>query len=112
MNNKVRDQNQSDTPRNVLPAAQAGSVQEATRNPVIANLYRRVEQTLGIRAAADALEKLREYLEQQHGAGCFDSPHFYEQILSFPEDIFTAAQFLTINETYFFREAAYFDLLR
>ncbi|MDR2759660.1 MAG: chemotaxis protein CheR, partial [Spirochaetaceae bacterium] len=40
------------------------------------------------------------------------SPHFYEQILSFPEDIFTAAQFLTINETYFFREAAYFDLLR
>jgi chemotaxis protein methyltransferase CheR len=93
-------------------SAEAAAGGEALRNPVIANLYRRVEQTLGIRAADDALENLRDYLEQQYGPGCFDAPRFYEQILSFPEDIFTAARFLTINETYFFREAAAFDLLR
>ncbi|MDR0690397.1 MAG: chemotaxis protein CheR [Spirochaetaceae bacterium] len=81
-------------------------------DPVIKNLYRRVEQALGIRAAADTLEKLREYLEQRHGAGCFKTPGFYEQILRFPEDVFAAARFLTINETYFFRETVYFDLLR
>ncbi|MDR2102660.1 MAG: chemotaxis protein CheR [Treponema sp.] len=81
-------------------------------SPVIENLYRRVEQTLGIKAAGDALEKFREHLEQQYGRGCFESPNFYDRILSFPEDIFTAARFLTINETYFFREEGYFDLLR
>jgi chemotaxis methyl-accepting protein methylase len=81
-------------------------------SPVIQRLYRRVEQTLGIRAAADALEKLREYLEDQYGTSCFDSPGFYDQILAFPEEIFTAARLLTINETYFFREEAYFDLMR
>ncbi|MDR2402849.1 MAG: chemotaxis protein CheR [Spirochaetaceae bacterium] len=79
---------------------------------VIENLYRRVEQTLGIKAAEDALKKLREHLEQQYGRGCFESPNFYDRILSFPEDIFTAARFLTINETYFFREEGYFDLFR
>lgn len=87
-------------------------VQEEPADPVIRDLYRRVEQTLGIRAAVDGLEKLREYLEQQYGAGCFKTPGFYEQILRFPEDIFAAARFLTINETYFFRETGYFDLLR
>jgi chemotaxis protein methyltransferase CheR len=83
-----------------------------TSDPVIANLFRQVEQVLGIRAGGDALEKLREHLEAQYGAFCFDSPVFYEQIFSYPEDIFAAARFLTINETYFFRETVYFDLLR
>jgi chemotaxis protein methyltransferase CheR len=81
-------------------------------DPVIANLYRRVEQTLGIRAGGDALEKLRAHLEGQYGARCFESPCFYERILTFPEDVFAAARFLTISETYFFRETVYFDLLR
>lgn len=81
-------------------------------DPVIANLYRRVEQTLGIRAGGDALEKLRDYLKGQYGARCFESPFFYERILAFPEDVFAAARFLTINETYFFRETVYFDLLQ
>ncbi|MDR1949008.1 MAG: chemotaxis protein CheR [Spirochaetaceae bacterium] len=81
-------------------------------SPVIENLYRRVEQTMGIKAAGDALEKLREDLEQQYGKNCFETPDFYDRILSFPEDIFTAARLLTINETYFFREEAYFELLR
>ncbi|MFP3089979.1 chemotaxis protein CheR [Treponema sp. TIM-1] len=115
MNTKAQTQKQSDaSPKKALPTVppSADAAPELFRNPVIENLYRRVEQTLGIRAADDALEKLREYLEQQYGANCFDAPHFYEQILSFPEDIFTAARFLTINETYFFRESAYFDLLR
>jgi chemotaxis protein methyltransferase CheR len=76
------------------------------------NLYRRVEQTLGIRAAGEALEKLRNHLEQQYGPDCFAAPDFYERILSFPEDIFTAARLLTINETYFFREEAHFELFR
>jgi chemotaxis protein methyltransferase CheR len=85
---------------------------EPAVSPVIQNLYRRVEQTLGIRAAVDALEKLREYLEDQYGKNCFDSPGFYDEILSFPDEIFTAARLLTINETYFFREEAYFDLIQ
>ncbi|MDR2631938.1 MAG: chemotaxis protein CheR [Spirochaetaceae bacterium] len=110
MNNEVSAHQASDT------SSLSDSVREAPPalpgDPVIANLSRRVEQTLGIRAAVDALEKLREYLEQQYGSNCFNSPYFYEQILSFPEDIFTAARFLTINETYFFREAASFDLFR
>jgi chemotaxis protein methyltransferase CheR len=110
MNNEAQAQEQSDgPPPEALPAEAADT---ALQDPVIARLYRRVEQTMGIRAADDALEKLREYLEEQYGADCFEAPEFYERILSFPEDIFTAARFLTINETYFFRETAYFDLLR
>jgi chemotaxis protein methyltransferase CheR len=76
------------------------------------NLYRRVEHTLGIKAAGDALEKLRDHLQQQYGPGCFADPDFYERILSFPEDVFTAARILTVNETYFFREEAYFEFFR
>jgi chemotaxis protein methyltransferase CheR len=76
------------------------------------NLSRRVEQTLGIKAAGDALEKLRDHLRRQYGPNCFSDPGFYERILSFPEDVFTAARILTINETYFFREEAYFEFFR
>ncbi|MDR0589251.1 MAG: hypothetical protein LBG25_01765, partial [Spirochaetaceae bacterium] len=114
MNSKARSQKQPDPSPKALPAAvpPADSAPALPLDPVIANLFRRVEQTLGIRAATDALEKLRDYLKEQYGANCFESPQFYEQILSFPEDIFTAARFLTINETYFFRETAYFNLLQ
>jgi chemotaxis protein methyltransferase CheR len=100
----------SDAPKQ--PGISPPSVQGEPPDPVIENLYRRVEQVLGIRAAADALGKLREYLEQEYGAGCFETPGFYERILLFPEDVFAAARFLTINETYFFRETASFKLLR
>jgi chemotaxis protein methyltransferase CheR len=93
------------------PGTEAPLPAEAV-DTVIENLCRRVEQTLGIKAAGDALEKMKEYLERRYGKNCFDSPYFYERILSSPDDIFTAARFLTINETYFFREEAYFELLQ
>jgi chemotaxis protein methyltransferase CheR len=80
-------------------------------DPVIENLHRRVEATLGIKAAGDALENLRECLEQRYGKTCFESPGFYERVLGSAEEIFAAARFVTINETCFFREEAYFDLL-
>ncbi|MDR3161708.1 MAG: chemotaxis protein CheR, partial [Spirochaetaceae bacterium] len=80
--------------------------------PVLEKLSRRVEQTLGIRATADALEKLREDLERRCGPRCFEAPGFFDRICSTPEEIFTAARLLTVNETYFFREEASFELLR
>lgn len=102
----------SDAPQKSDASSPSVPAQGEPADPVIKNLYRRVEQTLGFRAAADTLERLREYLEQRYGADCFKTPGFYEQILLLPEDIFAAARFLTINETYFFRETAHFDLLR
>jgi chemotaxis protein methyltransferase CheR len=78
---------------------------------ILDHLYRWVETSLGIRAGDDALEKLKEYLEQRSGAPYLEDPAAFEAFLNAPEAIYTITQLVTINETYFFREEAQFDLL-
>ncbi|GHV68038.1 hypothetical protein AGMMS49928_06500 [Spirochaetia bacterium] len=84
---------------------------ETASHPALLFLHYRVEQTLGIRAAADALVKLNEYLEKTCGASFVENPAAYEQMLASRERIFEIAKLLTVNETYFFREGAHFNLL-
>ena len=40
-----------------------------------------------------------------------ENPAAYEHLLNSREQIFEISKFLTINETYFFREGVHFDLL-
>ena len=80
-------------------------------NPALLFLYHRVEQILGIRAESGALIKLNEYLEKSCGASFIENPAEFERMLSSREQIFTLSKFLTVNETYFFREGVHFDAL-
>jgi chemotaxis protein methyltransferase CheR len=100
--------------KNALSQKQPDQYREGTcqKDVVLKRLSLRVEQILGIQAATDALEKLREALERRCGSGCFESPGFFDRILSTPDEIFSAARLLTVNETYFFREESSFELLR
>jgi chemotaxis protein methyltransferase CheR len=69
-------------------------------------LYLEAESRLGIKAEEGALEKLHEYLIQTYG--------FYEGGTQLLDKVFSsgeAARFLTVNETYFFREPDHFSLL-
>jgi chemotaxis protein methyltransferase CheR len=84
---------------------------EILSDPVLLFLYHRAEQILGIRAAPEALVKLKDYLEKRCGASYMDAPAEYERILSSKEEVFIIAEMLTINETYFFREELHFSLL-
>jgi chemotaxis protein methyltransferase CheR len=69
------------------------------------------EKTLGIKVGEEALEKLRAYLEENLNPSIFNLPGAFEWFLSSPEERFNVARFLTVNETYFFREEPHFDLL-
>ncbi|MDR2072626.1 MAG: hypothetical protein LBP60_04235 [Spirochaetaceae bacterium] len=70
-------------------------------------LFLRVEDTLGIKAEEDALKKFREYLISAYGPSC-ERPGVLEKVFTSGE----AAGFLTVNETYFFREPAHFYFLQ
>jgi chemotaxis protein methyltransferase CheR len=70
-------------------------------------LFLAVEDTLGIKADEGALEKFREYLAAACGSSR-EEPGVLARAFSSGE----AADFLTINETYFFREPAHFYFLR
>jgi chemotaxis protein methyltransferase CheR len=83
---------------------------EADSDPVILFLARRAEDILGIKAAPDALYKLKEYLEERSGAYAADFAA-YNELLSAPEGLAALTRILTVNETYFFREPAHFKLL-
>ncbi|AEF84657.1 putative MCP methyltransferase, CheR-type [Treponema primitia ZAS-2] len=80
-------------------------------DPVLDKLSRWVENALGIKAGEDALQKLREYMEKQFNPNIFQFPGAFEWSLSSREERFKIARFLTINETYFFREEPHFYLL-
>jgi len=80
-------------------------------NPALLFLYYRIEQILGIRTSGEALIKLNEYLEINCGASFIENPAAYERLLTSREQIFEISKFLTISETYFFREGVHFDLL-
>jgi chemotaxis protein methyltransferase CheR len=80
------------------------------RDPALLFLDRRVTEILGINAAPDSLAKLKEYLESVSGSSPADF-NTCDKLLSTEEGIAAAARFVTINETYFFREPVHFKLL-
>jgi chemotaxis protein methyltransferase CheR len=84
---------------------------EVLSNPALLFLYYRIEQILGIRAGSESLIKLNEYLEENSGSSFIKNPAAYEYLLTSREQIFSISKFLTVNETYFFREGVHFDLL-
>jgi chemotaxis protein methyltransferase CheR len=84
------------------------TAQEINSSPALLFLSRRTEDILGIKAAPDALCKLREYLEERGAAADFTA---YGKLLASPEEREGITRILTINETYFFREPAHFKLL-
>jgi chemotaxis protein methyltransferase CheR len=79
-------------------------------DPVLLFLNRRIREILGINAAPDTLVKLKEYLKGIIGSSPADFS-VYDKLLSSAEGISAAARFVTINETYFFRESIHFKLL-
>jgi chemotaxis protein methyltransferase CheR len=74
-------------------------------------LYYRIEQIMGIRITDDALVRLNEYVENRCGCSFLEDPAVYAKELTSRENIFDIAKTVTINETYFFREGAHFNLL-
>jgi len=67
-------------------------------------INRMAEERFGIKADPDDIRKLEEYILNNSGGDC----------AGFLETLFAsgaAAEFLTVNETYFFRETAHFSLL-
>jgi chemotaxis protein methyltransferase CheR len=68
------------------------------------NLSREAEERFGIKADPDDLEKLQTYLWNTYGG---EDGEIVDKVFSSGE----AAGFLTVNETYFFREPAHFSLL-
>jgi chemotaxis protein methyltransferase CheR len=67
-------------------------------------LCRAVEERFGIKADPDDIEKLRVYICDTYGA---ENPEIFEKVVSSGE----AASFVTVNETYFFREPVHFSVL-
>ncbi|MCL2294543.1 MAG: hypothetical protein FWC36_06740 [Spirochaetes bacterium] len=63
------------------------------------------EELFGIKADPDDVKGLREYLWKTYGS---EGPEVIKKVFSSGE----AAGFLTVNETYFFREPAHFAFLR
>jgi len=84
---------------------------EVLSNPALLFLYYRIEQILGIKAGNDALIKLNEYIENDCGSTFIKNPAAYERLLTSREQIFNISKLLTVNETYFFREGAHFEIL-
>ena len=67
-------------------------------------LSQTAEERFGIKADPDDVEKLQKYIQDSYGR---TGPEIIEKVFSSGE----AAGFLTVNETYFFREPAHFSFL-
>jgi len=67
-------------------------------------LSQAAEERFGIKADPDAVERLYSYIQDSYGRVDADS---IDKVFSSGE----AADFLTVNETYFFREPAHFSFL-
>ena len=67
-------------------------------------LIHRAEESFGIKADLHDIQKLRTYLWDTYGG---EGPEILDRVFASGE----AASFLTINETYFFREPAHFAFL-
>ena len=68
------------------------------------SLSRAAEEWFGIKADPDDVKKLQKYLRKTYGG---EDAEIFKKVFSSGE----AAGFLTVNETYFFREPAHFALL-
>ena len=101
--NKQPAENLSDIPSEV-PC-------EAMSNPALLFLYYRVERALGIKAGSEALANLNDYIEKSCGDSFIKNPAVFERFLSSRERIYDVSKFLTVNETYFFREEVHFEIL-
>jgi len=84
---------------------------EALSSPALLFLYYRIERTLGIKAGSEALVRLNEHIEKYCGASFVENPAAFERFLSSHERIYDISKFLTVNETYFFREGVHFEIL-
>ena len=68
-------------------------------------LSRKAEERFGIKADPDDVEKLQSYILDTYDR---DDQETVDRVFSSGE----AADFLTVNETYFFREPVHFSFLR
>jgi len=93
----------SDIP-NIVP-------KDVLSSPALLFLYYRIEQILGIKATGESLKNLNEYIEKTCGSTFIENPAVYEQLLTSREQIFDISRFMTVNETYFFREGVHFEIL-
>jgi len=84
---------------------------EVLSSPALLFLYYRIERSLGIKAGSEALVNLNEHIEKSCGASFIENPEAYERFLSSRERIYDVSKLLTVNETYFFREEAHFEIL-
>jgi len=84
---------------------------EVMSNPALLFLYYRVERALGIKAGSEALVNLNEYIEKSCGDTFINNSAVFERFLSSRERIYDISKFLTVNETYFFREEVHFEIL-
>jgi chemotaxis protein methyltransferase CheR len=86
------------------------TARDISSDPALLFLARRTEEMLGIKAAPDALCRLRKYLGERSGTYTADFA-VYGKLLSSPEELGAITRILTVNETYFFREPTHFKLL-
>jgi chemotaxis protein methyltransferase CheR len=84
---------------------------EVLSSPALLFLYYRIERSLGIKAGSEALINLNEYIEKSCGASFVENPAVFERFLSSRERIYDVSKFITVNETYFFREEVHFEIL-
>jgi chemotaxis protein methyltransferase CheR len=84
---------------------------EVLSNPSLLFLYYRIEKIFGIKSKNEPLIKLNEYIEENCGFSFTENPAAYEYFLGSKEHIYNFSKFITINETYFFREGVHFKLL-
>jgi chemotaxis protein methyltransferase CheR len=81
---------------------------------MIDSLLRAAEKRFGIKADPDDAEKLKEHILKTYGAEEADGM-YAARFAAILERVFSsgeAADFLTVGETYFFREPAHFTMLR
>jgi len=94
-----------------LPEITTEVPSDVLASPALLFLYYRIEHILGIKTKSDALKKLNEYIEENCGYTFIENPTHYEYLLTSREHIFNISKFITVNETYFFREGAHYKLL-
>jgi len=94
-----------------LPEITAEVPADILASPALLFLYYRIDNVLGIKTKGEALKKLNEYIKENCGYTFTENPASYEYFLASRENIFNVSKFLTINETYFFREGVHYKLL-
>ncbi|MDR1024263.1 MAG: hypothetical protein LBL56_00935 [Treponema sp.] len=80
-------------------------------DPALFLLYQDVERIFGIRGTLEQLAGLKDYLETRRGRPRGPGSGAGIRIPENPEEIAGIAPLITVNETYFFREAIHFRLL-